>query len=208
MIKPLLACAAALASTGCQKKPSAAPPPPPGAIDAAVGGADAEAAAPSEDELRAGKRTGLGGPDEQPEVATEDFARALVTGQAPWSRVVSPSSGVVELRADGAVGRRCGAEVDAALSKLGAVMMTKIDHPEAGYELACDNRDLNGAEPRSATCSLDGPDGLGYDLVFVPDPTLGLRLVGVTIIDGTGTVTDPQLDAFDVEIARTGKLCP
>lgn len=221
MIK-LAACAALAVLAGCKKKEAAAPPPPPPAtIDAAPapGEPDAEVAAPSEDALRAGKRTGLGGPDEQPEVATEDFARALLEGKTPWSRVVAPATGVYELRfvesgndavpLDRFLGRHCGADADAALGKLGAAMTARLAQTDIGYELACDNSGLATGAVKSALCSIDSPAeyALGYDLVFVPDPTLGLRLVGFTIIDG-GSVVDADMDTFDLETAKTGKLCP
>jgi|GEM_PF-2599330 len=205
----LLAVAAVLAVAGCKKKePAPAPPPSPGTADAATAPSEPGPDAPDEDALRAGKRTGLGGSDEQPEVATEAFARALLTGATPWSRVVSPSAGVVELAVaatTSALGRRCGPAVTALLGRYGPEVAGKLALPD--YELSCDNADLVGGEPRSAICSLDGTDPPGYDLIFVPDPTLGLRLVGVTAVDGT-VVEDAQLDAFDLELARTGKLCP
>ena len=209
---PLIACAVVAVAAGCKQK-DAPKPPPPIASDAATA-PDAEAALPDEDALRAGKRTGLGGPDEQPEIATEDFARALITGTTPWSRVVSPTSGVVELRfaetPNGSfLGRRCGKEVDAALGALGAAMVAQLARADHGYELTCDNSGLIATPVKSALCSIDGTaeDSIGYDLVFVPDPTLGLRLVGFTIVDG-GAAIDQPMDAFDLELARTGKLCP
>lgn len=210
-----VAVAAALAAAACKKK--AAPPPTTTiAGDAAVAAPDVGSPALDEATLRAGKRTGLGGPDEQPEVATEDLARGLLMGTTRWSRVVSPTTGVVELRvpssdspADRFLGRRCGAAVDTALGDAATAMLAALAQPELGYELVCDNSGLVAATPPSALCSIDSPaaDSLGYDLVFVPDPTLGLRLVGVTIVDG-GPGLDAEIDAFDLELAKTGKLCP
>lgn len=217
------AACAACALAACKKKPAAEPPPPPppGSADAAVAAPDAdlpEPPAPDEATLRAGKRTGLGGPDETPEVATEDLARALLSGAAPWSRVVAPGAGLVELRhvehADGTptdrfLGRHCGPAAEEALRRVAAAASAALADAALGYELACDNRGLVGPAPRSALCSIDGPAeyALGHDLVFVPDPTLGLRLVGVTTID-TGAAIDAEMDAFDLELAKPGPPCP
>lgn len=212
-----VAAVAVLAATGCKAKQSK-PVAPPADADAAPSSADAAAAAPApdvplpdEDTLRAGKRTGLGGPDEQPEVATEDFTRAVVAGTTPWSRVVAPGNGVVELRHVGAVHtitRRCGPAVDAALATLAAEITAALAHPEL-YDLSCDNTALAGAEPRSALCSVESAASgeLAYDLIFVPDPTLGLRLAGVSAVE-SGAPSDDELDAFDLELARASARCP
>lgn len=203
----------ALVVAGCKKK-DPPPPPPPAIADAgpSARAPDAEVElpeGPDEATLRAGKRTGLGGPDETPEVATEDFVRALVEGKAAWTRVVAPGAGVVELRAaEHRMQRRCGAEVDAGLAALASAVSAALGDATRGAALECDNADLAGPPPQSAICTLDsGADAAAYDLIFVPDPTLGLRLVGYTLL-ADGLADDADLDAFDLELARTGKLCP
>jgi hypothetical protein len=94
--------ATALAALGaCAKKDEAAtpPPPPPVAIDAAlaidaapvaIDAGDPEAA------RRQGKRTGLGAPDELPEVVVEALIAAIAEGKVPATRFIDPAEGYLE----------------------------------------------------------------------------------------------------------------
>lgn len=215
----------AAAAVGCKGKSKPAGGPTPPARDAgAVAVADAGATDvdpdpgrdPDEATLRAGKRTGLGAPDERPEVATEELIEAIVAGTVPWSRVVDPVRGVVELRlpADSAtpsaVARRCGASLTAALDALTAAMKAAAAGG-LGYALDCDNLGLtvpdpSGAAP-AATCSLESPAAgtIIVDLVFVPDAALGLRLVGVANVPEDADAPSPL---FEAEMARADARCP
>jgi|JI10StandDraft_1071094.scaffolds.fasta_scaffold03781_8 hypothetical protein len=225
------ALALALAALACKSSKPAAPPPPLVLADAAVAvavGVDGAAAGdPAPDDpaptdavdeatLRAGKRTGLGAADERPEVAVEEFAQALLTGAQPWARVVDPAVGVVELRtldSDGQVvaatmGRRCGAEADAALARLAKAASAALGRTVQGYRLTCDNSGLGDAAP-VALCSIDADDeqnGQGFDLVLVPDAVRGLRLVGITLLDATPPPAEVA-DAYDAELGAATR-CP
>lgn len=222
------ALALALAALACKSSKPAAPPPLVVADAAvAVGPDGAPAGDPAPDEpaptdavdeatVRAGKRTGLGAADERPEVAVEEFAQALLTGAQPWARVVDPAVGVVELRTldgDGQVvaatmGRRCGAEADAALARLAKAATAALARTVQGYRLTCDNSGLAEAAP-VALCSIDADDeqnGQGFDLVLVPDAVRGLRLVGITLLDATPPPAE-LADAYDAELGAATR-CP
>lgn len=194
------------------------------ARDAAVGRADgADAAvtvvdwtdAPDEATLRQGKRTGLGAPDERAEVATEPLVEALVAGTVPWTRWIDPARGVVELRlpadAGGAVARRCGAGLSAALDALVASMRAATAGA-LGYTLECDNLGLFAADPdgalAAAVCSLESPAAgtVIIDLVFVPDDARGLRLVGISTVPADADATE-ALAAFEPAMASSAR-CP
>lgn len=219
-----VAVAAALGGVACKsKKPGGGPVAPitrdagvvAATIDAAVGG-DPAGDGPDEATLRAGKRTGLGGPDEHPEVASEELIEAMVAGTVPWARVIDPARGVVELKlpadVSGAVGRRCGAGLTAALDTLTASLKGAAASG-LGYALDCDNLGLFTVDPsgadRAATCSLESEAGgtLIVDLVFVPDAALGLRLVGMSTVPSDGDSTD-GLERFEAEMARPDARCP
>jgi hypothetical protein len=171
--------------------------------------------APAEATLRQGKRTGLGGPDEPAEVATEPLIEALVAGRVPWTRWIDPARGVVELRlpadASGAVARRCGAGLTAALDALVASMRAATAGA-LGYTLECDNLGLFAADPdgalAAAVCSLEStqPGTLIIDLVFVPDDARGLRLVGLSTVPADADATD-ALEAFEPAMAADAR-CP
>ncbi len=196
-----------LSLLACKK--SSAPPrdaSPPAGADA---GAPVDE--PEEADVRAGKPTGLGAPDEKPEVATEDLARALVRETVPWSRVVDRATGVVEL-ADGKVTHRCGAALDAALAALALGAAASLDDPAMLYDIACDNVGLAVTIPgvtSHAVCSIASPSGEGFehDLVFVPDAVRGLRLIGISTTDAL-TTDDAVRDAFDEALGRHGAKCP
>jgi hypothetical protein len=225
--------AAVLATGGCKgKKPAGGGAP--AARDAAVavvvdggvaavdggGGAGGEggegADGPDEAGLRAGKRTGLGAPDEKAEVATEELIEAMVAGTVPWTRWIDPTRGVVMLKlpadAVGAVARRCGAGLTASLDALTTAMKGAATSG-LGYALDCDNAGLAGTDPSgamaAATCSLESEAAgtLIVDLVFVPDAVLGLRLVGIS---SAPAETDPgaALGDFEAEMARADSRCP
>lgn len=228
MRRAALVAPALLASlASCKSKPTAAPPPP-AVADAAtttalVDAGSADSADPDEpsggDEatLRTGKRTGLGAPDERPEVATEEFVGALLSGAQPWTRVVDPRFGVVELRTlDGdskvvaaSMGRQCGAAIEPALARLGKAASTALASTTFGYQLSCDNSGLvTPGGIAVATCSIDSDadGGYGFDLLLVPDATLGLRLIGITLLDATPPPSDIA-DSFDVELGRLDARC-
>jgi hypothetical protein len=94
---------------GCEGKkgiPKEEPPSPvaPARADAAAP-VDTAAEAKGEAELdpddpdaarRTGKKTGLGAPDDKPEVIVEDLLRALAEGKVPASRFIDPKLGVIE----------------------------------------------------------------------------------------------------------------
>lgn len=212
----------------CNSKPKAAPPPTATAdaavtapVDAGTATVDAddptEATGTDEAALRAGKRTGLGAPDERPEVATEEFVGALLAGAQPWSRVVDPRFGVVELRTlDGdskivaaTMGRQCGAALEPALARLGQAASAALASTSLGYQLTCDNSGLTTPGGIAvATCSIDADadGGNGFDLLLVPDATLGLRLIGITLLDATPPPSNIA-DSFDVELGRLDARC-
>lgn len=219
-----LALAAVAATAACKSKPTAPPPPPPPATDAATAptAIDADVAEPTsgadEPTLRAGKRTGLASPTELPEVATEEFVTALLAGGQPWTRVTDRKFGVVELRTlddagkpvPATMGRLCGAALDPALARLGKVASGALADTALGYQLLCDNSGLvPAAGIPVATCAIDADAdaALGFDLLFVPDVTLGLRLVGITLLDATPPPTTTA-DAFDEELGRVDARCP
>jgi hypothetical protein len=189
----------------------------PGGRDSGVDGpALSPGDAPDEETLRRGKRTGLGAPDERAEVATEALIEAMVAGAVPWSRWIDPARGVVELRlpadAGGAVARRCGAGLTAALDNLTATMKAAATGA-LGYTLDCDNLGLvvadPGGAPPAATCSLESEAGATViaDLVFVPDGGRGLRLIGVSTVPSDADST-AGLEAFEAEMARADARCP
>ena len=225
---PTLLLVIAAAAVGCKGKAQPAGGPTPvtvrdaGAVvavgDAAAGDVDDLGAGTDPDEatLRAGKRTGLGGPDEPPEVATEALIEAIVGGTVPWSRFVDPSRGVVELRlpadrgAASPVARRCGAGLTTSLDALTAAMKAAATGG-LGYALDCDNLGLvvpdPGGAPAAATCSLESPAAgtIIVDLVFVPDAARGLRLVGFSTVPEDA---DAPLPVFEAEMAGADARCP
>lgn len=219
-----LAATAAAATAACKSKPAAPPPLSPPALDAAATPPPPDADVPDppagadEPTLRAGKRTGLASPTELPEVATEELVTALLAGAQPWTRVIDRKFGVVELRTlddasqpvPAVMGRLCGAALDPALARLGKVATAALADTALGYQLVCDNSGLAPATGIPvATCAIDADaDGaLGFDLLFVPDATLGLRLVGITLLDATPPPTTTA-DAFDEELGRVDARCP
>ncbi len=222
------ALATALAAACKDRKPAGAPPPVRDAAspDGGTAPAPADAAGvgdidepdpdgPDEATLRQGRRTGLAAPDEKPEVLTEELIEALVAGTIPWSRWIDPARGVVQLalpaETAGPVARRCGAALTAALDALTATMRSAAADT-LGYTLDCDNHGLfapdpGGAQP-AAACSLESPapDTLIIDLVFVPDPTRGLRLVGISTVPADA---DPGAAVADFEAAMAhADACP
>jgi len=147
--------------------------------------------------------------------------RALITGQTPWTRFIDARTGVIELRSLPAtetvatvedVRRRCGAEVEPALTAFAAAANAALADPGLIYEVLCDNTGLSVTVPgvaSHAVCSVSSPsdDGLELDLVFVPDPALGLRLIGLATEDVV-TTSDVLRDRFDEELGRYGAGCP
>ncbi|HUQ01824.1 MAG TPA: hypothetical protein VM261_04975 [Kofleriaceae bacterium] len=213
----------ALASlAGCQKKSSPPPPAPGGdagqAADAALTDDPDDL---DESDVRAGKRTGLEAPDATPQVATEPLVRALVRGNTAWAKVVDTSVGLVELTSIPAeddrsavahVEHRCGAQLEQTLMAFSMGATESLDAPGLVYDVLCDNIGLAVTVPgvtSHAVCSISSPsdDGLEYDLVFVPDPRLGLRLIGVSTADAV-TTDDALRDQFDEALGRFGARCP
>ncbi|MEZ4398877.1 MAG: hypothetical protein R3B06_02600 [Kofleriaceae bacterium] len=218
---PLLA---ALAAAACKSKP----PPPPPVAPADAAGLDGTGAAivepadppgpaagdvPDEATLRAGKRTGLAAADERPEVATEALAEALLAGQVPWTRLVDPARGVVELRTVDTAGharapaleRRCGTDADAALAAWTAGVTQALATPALGYRLTCDN---SGLAEGAALCSVDADaeGAFAFDLVLVPDAERGLRVAGLTALDPIPPPVDVA-DAFDLALGQADARC-
>jgi hypothetical protein len=211
-----------LASLGACKKSKAVPPAATGdaglATDAAL---THDPDAIDETGVRAGKRTGLETPDATPEVATEPLVRALIRGQTPWSKVVDRGVGFIELTSIPAeddrpavahVEHRCGTQLEQTLLAFMMGATESLDAPGLVYDVVCDNIGLAVAVPgitSHAVCSIASPadDGLEYDLVFVPDARLGLRLIGVSTADAV-TTDDALRDQFDEALGRFGARCP
>jgi hypothetical protein len=218
-----LALAPALASlAGCTKKSPPSPDKQPSTYDAGPVAADAgDPDFVDENELRAGKRTGLESPDATPEVATEALVRALIRSHAPWTKIVDAGVGLVELTSIPAeddrpavahVEHRCGAQLEQTLLAFAMGATASLDAPGLVYDIVCDNIGLAVTVPgvtSHAVCSISSPsgDGLEYDLVFVPDPARGLRLIGVSTADAVST-DDALRDRFDEALGRFGKRCP
>lgn len=157
-----------------------------------------------------------GPPTERPALATPALVGALLAGAQPWSRVLGPRDGVFELRnIDGdrhtvsaTSGWRCGAERDRALAQL---MTASAPHPgddRLGYKFGCINDGLDDPRP-TASCAIyaDAASAPGFSLVFVPAPTLGLRLAGVMMGD-EGAIPADLLRDFDAQVARADARCP
>jgi hypothetical protein len=91
--------------------------------------------------------------------------------------------------------------------------MKRAAASDLGYTLECDNLGLFAPDPdgaqAAAVCSMESAVAgtLIIDLVFVPDASRGLRLVGMSTIpvdaDATGA-----LEAFEPEMARAAARCP
>jgi hypothetical protein len=137
--------------------------------------------------------------------------RALLRKTVPFAKVIDPARGVVVL-AGGTVEHRCGVPLEQAVLAFVMGATEKLDHPGLLYDVACDNTGLAVAVPgvtSHAVCSVASPagDGLEYDLVFVPDPKLGLRLIGLSSADAV-TTEDALRDRFDEALGRYGATCP
>ena len=208
---------APIAVAGCKRKAKVIDAGPSAVADGGAGGGDE----PDEADVRAGKRTGMGAPDELPEVDTEPLARALLRGETPWPRVVDAGQGVVELRAlpatdsapaEAAVAHRCGAALDQALAAISGSATAALGDPGLVYDVLCDNVGLAvtiAGVASHAVCTVSSPsgEGLEFDLVCVPDARRGLRLIGVATADATDT-PDELRDRFDEELGRYGARCP
>lgn len=162
-----------------------------------------------------GKKTAPAGKDAAAAVAptagpTEAMIRELIDGRVPWSRHIDPAAGAVELRGT-EVARRCGAALDQALAAVAKDAGTALANRQA-YEIVCDNEGLTVTIPgvaSHAVCTIGGPepDGPEWDLVFVPDPARGLRLIGVSALTIDGA-DEAALDRFDDELGRYDAKCP
>jgi hypothetical protein len=200
-----------VAACGGKKQPEKKVEPVPETVS---DGAEAPSE-PDENAVRAGKRTGLESPDGKPEVATEPLMRALLAGQVPWTRFVDPASGAVVLRllSDAAdVNRRCGAALDEAFAAFATSAAAVLADQALVYDVTCDNVGLAVTIPgvaSHAVCTISSPaeGGIDHDLVLVPDPALGLRIIGVATADAA-LVDDALLDRFDEEMGRYGAKCP
>jgi hypothetical protein len=189
----------------CKKS---SPAPQVSATDARA--SDGNSAEPEEADVRAGKRTGLGAPDEKPEVATEDLARGLLRGTVSWPRVIDPRLGVLELTTR--VEQRCGDALEAAIVAFREGATAALDDPALVYDVQCDNVGLSVTIPgvtSHAVCSIASPSGSGmeFDMVFVPDTALGLRLIGLSAADAVAA-DDALRDQFDEALGRLGARCP
>ncbi|MBP6845991.1 MAG: hypothetical protein KA201_19690 [Kofleriaceae bacterium] len=208
---------------GCKKKDEAPPPPPPPAdaapiaVDAppiAVDAGDPEAAA------RQGKRTGLGTPDEVPEVVVEALVAAIAEGKLPAARFVDPAEGYLEhIIMPGAmekpdpdvIKRHCGAKAAARFADDARTLLREQaegtkDPAYVDHELICSNEFLAAADPtfgarpdpaggdtpvggtpwRYALCRSGGAGeyDANYELLFAPDATRGVRVVGMLTWEG------------------------
>lgn len=170
----------------------------------------------SEDTRRAGKRTGLGSPTERPEVATQAFVGAMLSGAQPWSRVVDPRRGVFELRNIDADRRpvaatadwQCGAAIDQALARLSAAAAARPGDEQLGYKFACINDPLDEVPPSAGCAIYSSAEGaVGFSLVFTPDPALGLRLTAIMMGDERSIPGDLQ-QRFDEQSERPDPHCP
>lgn len=166
---------------------------------------------PDEADVRAGKRTGLGAPDEKPEVATEDFVRGLLRGNLLWPRFIDPALGVLVMTSE-RVERRCGEPLQRAILAFREGAIAALDDPALVYDVVCDNVGLSVAiagVTSHAVCSIASPSGSGmeYDIVFVPDAELGLRVIGLSAADAV-TTEDALRDTFDEQLGRLGARCP
>lgn len=194
---------------GCKKKSTvSAAPVGDGGQGVAFAGGGAE---PEEADVRAGKRTGLEGPDSKPEVATEDLARGLLRGTVLWPRFIDPAQGVLELTSE-RVEHRCGEPLEPTILAFREGATAALDDPALVYDVVCDNVGLSvtiAGVTSHAVCSIASPSGSGmeYDMVFVPDAKLGLRLIGLAAADAV-TTEDALRDQFDEQLGRLGARCP
>lgn len=168
-----LVAAALLAVVGCKKEENAAATRPADAgaavtkkpADAAP--ADAAPAAvdevePDEDELRDGKKTGLGAAGDKPEVLVEALVIAIAEGKVAADRFVDPARGFIEhVILPGAAEvsdpdvkvRHCGKKAAAALKEYATTMVAKQKEgakygpDEADHVLLCDNTYLAEDDP-------------------------------------------------------------
>jgi hypothetical protein len=107
---------------------------------------------------------------------------------------------------------RCAAALTTTTAAFATSAAAVLDDPGLVYDIVCDNIGLAVAIPgvaSHAVCSVSSPagDGLELDLVFVPDPRLGLRLIGLATTDAVAT-EDAVRDAFDEALGRHGARCP
>lgn len=159
-------------------------------------------------EFRKGKKTGLGGPDEKPEVITEDLIRKLGTGGMPVARFIDPKLGVhqrivmpggAEKPVPSVIKDHCGD----AEKVVAAYLKAMVDRETRGKadddgQISCSNEFAtkpdpdfgkdDGAEPeipgvplQNVTC---GSSGAGeYDelrnVIWVPDATRGFRIAAI-----------------------------
>ena len=128
-----------------------------------------------------------------------DLARRFVTAAAA---TLALCGGAAAARAQAALDDDDGGTPTTTTAALAATAL--------GYRLTCDNSGLaspGGGVP-VATCAIDADaDGaLAFDLLFVPDAALGLRLIGVTLLDATPAPTDVA-DSFDLELGRIDARC-
>lgn len=225
-MRQLMIVAAALAALGgCKKKDeAAAPPPPPPPLDAAPLAIDAAPvvidAGDPEAALRQGKRTGLGGPDELPEVVVEALIAAIAEGKVPAARFIDPAEGYLEhVIMPGAmeksdpdiIKRHCGAKAAARFTDDARTLIREAaegrkDPAYVDHELICGNEFLAAPDPefggrpdpaggdalvgatpwRYALCRSGGAAeyDANYELLFAPDATRGVRVVGMLTWEG------------------------
>lgn len=225
-MRQLMIVVAALAALGgCKKADEAAapPPPPPVAIDAAAVAIDATPVAldagDPEAARRQGKRSGLGAPDELPEVVVEALIAAIAEGEVPATRFIDPAEGYLEHTImPGAmdeaepdvIKRHCGAPAAARLRDDAKTLMREQaegakDPAYVDHALGCDNEFIAVADPEfGARPAPDGGAMIGgtpwkyalcrsggaaeydanYELLFAPDATRGVRVVGMLTWEG------------------------
>lgn len=198
---------AAVASAGSEPAGSAAAGTGSAVGSASTDDTDEQWPSAEERERRNGKRTGLGGPDEKPEVIVEDLIRAIAAGKVPAKRFIDPKLGVIErISLPGGADKpvpdvkrhTCG---DArATSYIKAMVEAEVRGKATDlYALHCNNQYATvedpafGTDPTAdkpgppvplehVTCMTGpGPDEYAelFSVVFVPDPKLGLRLAAM-----------------------------
>ncbi len=167
-----------------------------------VGSGTAEEAARRKD-----KKTGLGAPDEKPEVIVEDLLREIASGKVSAKRFVDPKRGVVErISMPGGSDkpspeikkRSCNDARATAYIKSMVAAETKGKADEL-HQISClnefaakDDPDFGsdemgetpaGAVPMKQVTCVAGPGGGEYDeifhVVFVPDAERGFRIAAV-----------------------------
>jgi len=141
-------------------------PAPTPSVDAGDGDAADDDADDDEAALRKGKPTGLGAPDELPEVATEDLIRALAAGKIAPARLIDPAAGIAETIIMPGGGdkpepeihrRRCGKQADKLLLQVAKAMARREADGKADgdHAIECSNSFLAAPDPDFGKWEID-----------------------------------------------------